>query len=607
MHTGSGAREDSSLGPEEIKEWKTRLQHAHNEWRNAGYIPDLENGTTAKYSMMRYLDAYRGDFPFSLSGGTEEADQMAGNITFSIINTMVSQISARNPDPIVRPIGGAAAKGDARRRAWLNEQVVQFNMVEGKFKREVDMALLSAVLLGFGVVRHGFTPPEEFEDDNGNVIGTFKNHGTELPWIQFLRPWQIRIDPMVNDFAPDSEPRWVAFHNLYFASQIRRNPNLVFRRDLTPTHYQDMRLHEQRDSNKAAPSDDINVMPMYEEWVIYDAETRKYFGISPGCEDLIREEREWDFEWGQLPYSFLSFNRQIDTPFPIPFTQLFYDEQLLYNKIWTVVNALVSRIRRVIFVNGGALEDGQKELLLDPDALVEFILCETDPSNVAKEIGFGTIDGQLIGLLFQLKEQIREVLGVSSFDRGQRANVETAAEVNSIGIGSQVSKSRTQSAFEDFWVSIIRPSHRAFLQSNDSRERVIPIIGRENLNFLDQSDRDNGFKTVSISDLAGEFEYAVKLDSTLRIDPAVELGKLATGFNLMGGIKSKMANQEFYHERIAELSGADPQQAIISREVRAEMANQAEGQGSEEGGGEDLGVVSTAQQGLPDLRSLQGG
>ena len=217
------------MRPTELTEWKMRLQHSHNEWKNAGLIPDQKSGSSEQYSLMRYLDGYRGNFPRALDGATEMADQMVGNIMFSIVNSLVSGISARNPDPIVRPIGGAAADASSRRRAWINEQVIRFLLRERKFKEEADMSLLSAVLSPFGMVRHGYTPDVEFEDDTGKVITRFKNQTPDLPWIQFVRPWQCRIDPMVNSFAPDSEPRWVAFHNLYFASQIRKNDNLSFR------------------------------------------------------------------------------------------------------------------------------------------------------------------------------------------------------------------------------------------------------------------------------------------------------------------------------------------------------------------------------------------
>lgn len=592
------------MEPKTVLEWKMLLEGAHNSWRSAGIIPDERGQIDVKYSMLQYLDAYRGDFPPVLNGAMESVDQMAGNLTFSLINSMVAQLSARTPDPILRPTGGPASGREARKRAWLNERVVETMVTERKFKEECDLALLCAVLCGFGIVRHGFTPDVEYEDDNGNLIARYKNQTPDMPWLQFVRPWHVRIDPMVNSFDPTSEPRWVAFYNVYRESQIKRNPNLIFRKDLTPTYHYDLRPKADRKSPLKAG--DEYSMPMYEEWVIYDAETRKFFGVSPGSDSLIREEKDWPFEWGQLPYSWLAFNEQIDSPFPIPFPRMFADEQQLYNKIWTIINALVSRVRRIIFANKSALEEGDLALLKTPESLVEIIETNGSPSEAAQEIGFGTIDGQLIGLLYQLKEQIREVLGVSSFDRGQRANVETAAEANNIAAGGAVSRGRTQERYEGFWSNVIRVSHRTFLQSEDARALIIPIIGKTNLQFLDEADRENGFVNVSLEDLAGEFSYSVKLDSTLKTDPNTELGRFATGYNLLGGVQSKLIDQRAAHEIIMELAGQDPQRMVID-EKTAQAMMQAEqgGEGEEQPQGESL--PATAQQSVANLRPVLGG
>ena len=589
------------MTPSELSLRKQQLQQSHNEWRAAGLIPDEKEGTTDRYSMMRYLDGYRGEFPAVLSGGVEPADQMVGNIFFSIMNTMVSQISGRTPDPIVRPIGGAASGPDARRRAWINEQVVRTMMREKQFKEEVDRAVLSAALTPMGLIRHGFTPEIEFEDKNGKIIPRFKNQTPDMPWIQFMRPWQVRIDPMVNDFRPDSEPRWVAFQNLWYAHQIRNNENLIFRKDLQPTHHFDLRPKEQRKGTSKGANHSEDIMPMYEEWVMYDFEEQKFFGVTEGSDSLIREEQDWPFNWGQLPYSYLAFNPQLDTPFAIPPPRLIYDEQILYNKIWTILNALVSRTRRILLYRKDSFAEDEANLT-NPDSMHEFISTQGNPNDVMKEFNFGSIDPQLIGLIFQLKEQIREVLGVSNFDRGQRANVETASEADQIGAGGAMARARNQEKVESFWSNIIRVAHRAFLQSEDSREMIIPIIGKENLNFLSKSDRAQGFLKTTLKDLQGEFDYAVKVNSTMKIDPAVELAAVVTGYNTLGGVQSKLLNQRHFHERIVELTGEDPQQAILGEDV----AEGVKKQGGDEGPTE-APAAAAAQQGLPDISLVGGG
>lgn len=589
------------MNDNEIRLWKQRLQHAENLWRDQGWIPDGKSeGSHANHAVMRYLDGYRGIYPKALNGAAEDVDQMVGNIFFSIVNTMTAQLSAKAPDPIVRPLAGAAADADTRRRAWLNEQILEMMVRERKVKREMDRALSSAVIAGAGVIRHGFTPDVSYENDNGRIITRFKNQTPDLPWVQFMRPWEIRIDPLVNTFDPDQEPRWCAFYAMHYEDDIRDDPELIRRQDWQPTKTFDSRPESERRGNLTADSPDA--MSVFEEWVVYDAHKREFFGISPGSQKLVREVSEWGFNYGQLPYSYLSFNDQLDTPFPIPFPQMFWREQLLYNKVWTVINMLIGRMRRLIFANKDSLSPEAMELLKNPHSFMEVIESEGgDLANAINEIGVAPIDGQLIGLTYQIKEQIKEVLGVSSFDRGQRANVETAAEANNIAAGGSVARGRTQERYEQFWANVLQVMHRTFLQSEQGRKLVLPIVGKQNLDFLNKSDRERGFVEVGIEDLQGEFSIDVKLDSTLKTDPNTELARFTAGYGLLGGPESQMVDQRYAHERVAELSGMDPQQAIVGEQVAGQMAANAqgeEGEGQGQGDAVPAAAVNAASRGL---------
>ena len=227
----------------DILDTKSMLLMADREWSNNGLAADdSTDGDTGDSRMKRFLDGYRGEFPESISGAVDDVDQFVGNLFFSIFNTLISQTPARDPEPVLRPLGGTAAAPDAWRRAWLNQKVVNTLMREKRFRREVDRALMSAVLSPFGMVRHGFTPELEEYEKNGVIHARFKNQTPDLPWIQAVRPWQVRIDPMVNNFDMDGEPGWIAFQNLYRShSEIRNNPSLIDRDDWKPTFHYDMR------------------------------------------------------------------------------------------------------------------------------------------------------------------------------------------------------------------------------------------------------------------------------------------------------------------------------------------------------------------------------
>lgn len=597
----------------DVKELQSMLRMADIEWQRNGLIPMEKGGEAVDYRAMRFLDAYRGVFPSSMPRAVEDVDEFVGNIVFSTINSVMAQTSARDPEVVIRPLGGTAADDNAWRRAWLNQKVMQTMLREKNFRREADRALNSSLILPFGVVRHGYTPEfEEYEDKNGDIIARFKNQTPDLPWIQHLRPWQVRIDPLVNTFDMDAEVGWIAFQQLYrSAADIDDNPNLISSKDWKPTFNYDPRpMHERKHAKPHHKSvvagrtkkEEDGCLDLWEEWVIFDARRRTWYGVSHGADRLVREERDWPIDWGQLPASILTINEQLDSPFGVPFVEMIWHEQMLYNKLWTVIKAIANRIRRIIFVSEAAFQQNQTQLdnLLNQDSLVEFILADGDVSNIAKEVQFGQLDGQLIGLLYQLREQIREVMGVSSFDRGQRANVETAAEANLIGAGGAVSKSRIQAKFETFWVDIIRAAHRALLQTEDSRSFFIPVIGETNTLFLTQGEIAQGFVEVGLEDLQGEFDYGVKLNSTIPLDPAAELAKIIQVNQAAGGPNDPLLDGVYFRKRIYGLAGEDAERLVISREVANQMGQ------SPEAAGESAGSPQV-QPNVVELAGVNGG
>ncbi len=239
----------------DVNETKEALRMADREWANNGLLgsDDKKGANAVTLEALQYMDAFRGEHPDVLGDAVAITDRMVGNMMFSLINTQHAQVTARDPEPIVRPSGGTAADEDAWRRAWLNQKVLQAQIREGKYKRHVDRAVLSALMLPLGAVRHGYTPDiDEYEKD-GVIHARFKSEKPDFPWIRTMRPWQVRIDPLVDNFDMDGEARWCAFLNLYTRSQARNNPALIMRDDWKPTFYEDLRpYHERKKAGRIA-------------------------------------------------------------------------------------------------------------------------------------------------------------------------------------------------------------------------------------------------------------------------------------------------------------------------------------------------------------------
>ena len=92
---------------------KAALKMADSEWARNGLIAsdsEINKAGGGEFLLMRHLDANRGLYPSSFGTAVDSADEIVGNLIFSLANTMVSQLSARDPEPLVRPHGGTAAR-----------------------------------------------------------------------------------------------------------------------------------------------------------------------------------------------------------------------------------------------------------------------------------------------------------------------------------------------------------------------------------------------------------------------------------------------------------------------------------------------------------------
>ncbi len=581
----------------EVKEWQEQLDFSNREWQRFGLLETTDQAVDGERtaSMREFIQAYRGTHVVENDMGLNRNEHFTGNLTFSTINVLQSILSGRSPEVELRPKGDTLSQDDALRRARLNEVLIQSQIREMKYKREVDLALLSGLISRFGCVQHGYTPSiDEFADDKGTVFTRFKNHLPDFPWIQFKRPWEVRFDPLAQMFDPDAEVGWCAFYSRIRESEKQKSKRWIDRKDWTATWSQEQDDNQHR-SHQTEQSPEAG--KLYEVWEIYDAAERKVFALSPGSDKEVMEPRDWPIEWGQLPYSLLTFNRQIDTPMGIAFPEMFRDEQHLYNKVWTILSSTIARTMRRIAVNKQALDAEQTAILMNPEALMEFILLDGDLDNAFKEINFSSIDQSLLPMIGLLQTSIRETLGVSQFDRGQRINVETAQEAGQVGAGADVQRSRNQGPFEDFWAEIAKVSHRAMIQTEDPRKFIIPIIGEQSSTFLKQDETQQGFVEASVEDLKGEFDYAVKVGSTLALDPSELLRRQSIVLQTLQPLQTL----DVFQVSKDMVDAADLNARwVLPKQVQEDSAAIQDEQGlGGEGGGNGSAPAG------PDLRSLQ--
>lgn len=488
------------------QEWRERLGHAHRYWEENGLTPGGGKGF-GRSDAFRYIEFYRGNQWDGLGWGDfSEEDCVTVNVTFANTNALVSRLSKRSPQVVVTPTRTGSEESARARR---NELVMKYFVRELKMKRQIDLALVDALLTPFGFVQHGFTAPQEKDNAKGQEIDPYSMARAGWPWVKRRPFWDIRVDPLADSFHPDGSATWVAFRDLVTERQIDGNPRLIKRDDLRPTKSADLMDGIRR--RKRA-----DTLPewydLFELWWVYEKVNRQWFCVSPGSTKFLMEPQDWPIPWETLPYDYLAFNEQVDSNIPVPYPQSYEQQQIELNKTRTLMANLVKSQRRLVIASREAFSDeDQKKLEAGNLGLRELFLATGDLSNAVIDVALGGFGQELLAYDAKIKEDIREQIGLSQMDRAQRVNVETASEANAIQAGSSIQAGRNEDKFEQFWTDVLSKFHQT-LRYTLTADILIPIAGEKDATALSE---DGSFITVNPQDIAGEFSLAIRAGSTL--------------------------------------------------------------------------------------------
>jgi hypothetical protein len=231
----------------------------------------------------------------------------------------------------------------------------------------------------------------------------------------------------------------------------------------------------------------------------------------------------WPISWRTLPYNILQFNPTPDDPMGISFPELVMPMQDDLNRVLTLILELAKRQRRVIFYDPNRLVDGEDDKLTSL-SLLEFIKTN-DPQSVASQIQVGGNFQELLLLKDHLKNEIRSMIGVGEMERGQRINVETAAEAQQVGAGAALQRGRNQGPFEDFLADVIE-TFGIGIQDTLAEPYAIPILGEEDATALfAPTPVSPSYLEVEPQQIRGDFIYKIRPGSTLPHDPDAEIRK----------------------------------------------------------------------------------
>lgn len=500
----------------EVKFWQEELAHAHAVWGAKGLsrhpVVGGQEKDTAEEEIYDFIDAYRGEQWKQLGGMRGARDDLATTpLFFASANTFQAGLMARAPRVDVLP-----RKRGAARDARVVEALLNYDVHDAKFHRQYNRALVDSFFTPFGIVRLGYTPEEEyrrFVRDDEQKMESFDPVRPGKPWVRRVKIWDFRCDPLAETPDSDGDARWCAFRSLMTLDQIKQNPNMIFREDLKPSVTMDVR--EQRKHAFGMSRRSPKTLDYVEVWHIYDKMERKWFAFAHGHEKPIREPEDWPkpFEGiDGLPYDALYFNEQMDQMFPIPYAAAVWPTIVERNKVRTIFMRLVKSMRRLGIVDEDALADGEFDKLATSD-LTEILRSKGLPQNVLHEFTTGGFDSSLLALDALHKEDVREALGQSQFNRGQRANVESGTEAALIGQGDVTNHGRNVARLEDFLNSSLRHYAQA-RQATADVEEMVAVVGMEDTDILRDGEGVEYIRATP-EQIKGEFDFRVRAGSTL--------------------------------------------------------------------------------------------
>jgi hypothetical protein len=309
----------------------------------------------------------------------------------------------------------------------------------------------------------------------------------------------------------------------------------------------------------------------------------------------LMEPADWPVPWEALPYSYLAFNEQVDSNIPLPFPQSYATQQTELNKNRTLMAELVKRLRRIVLGQRGAFTDPDQKRLQSGDlGLTEFFFVDGALAEAIGQVQLGVFPQELLLYDNLIKADIRETMGMSQMDRGQRINVQSATEAQNVQSGSDIQSSRPEEKFEDFWADILRRFHQS-LRYQDIGDILIPIVGMPDAQALTS---EGDFVNVDMKDIQGEYNINIRQGSTL---PEDHNQLFAKALQLKTILKDDgTANQAELTRVIVEEAGFDSKRIVLTSQqiVATQNTLNQQGLGGGAGGGGGAKAPSTSGGGI---------
>ncbi|MHC4816294.1 MAG: portal protein, partial [Planctomycetota bacterium] len=395
--------------------WRERLTFAKQTWVERGLI-----GTQYPSPMRMLIEFYRNNQWQHLGSwaGLSNDDLMVVNKVFPIANTIDGEVAARRPQVQFR-----ARNEDSARLVRPAEILINYDLEELNWKRQANRALRDHLFAPVGLLRHGFTPGEEFEASVGRSdrlrrLQRYRPAKPDRPWVRREPIWNVLMDPSATFFHPDEGMRWIAFREIMLLDDIKANPGMINRDDLDKVAGNVDPQWAPRPTGRLS-NDDPDQDQYVEVWTVYEQTEHTWFQMTlDGLDKPLRERDDWPIPWETLPISTFQVNEQMDTPFPLSIMENVIPTAVELNKLRTIMHRIALATRRLLAVQE-SMDEAEKDKIANSE-LVEMIETKGPPGEAIAQYAVANFPADLLAYEAIIQEDLREIAGQSKMGRGQR-------------------------------------------------------------------------------------------------------------------------------------------------------------------------------------------
>jgi hypothetical protein len=576
----------------EFKLWRDRLNFVRQVYIRKGI---LGRRNAHDSGLRRMIDFYRGDqwkYMSEIPGLSEEF-RFTVNRVFPVANGLEGDIVARNPRADLRPRNAEAIPMMPGVESLLNYDIDELN-----FKKQYRRSFQHHLFAEAGFIRHGFTPSEEWENEDGRRMQMYRPAKPDRPWIRAEPIWNVFVDPTKGGLHVDDGIEWCAFREIMRLKDIKDNPNMISREALgdfagnISAEWVDITDEDIRDETDPDKNQYVEVFN------VYDARERKWHQMTlDGIDKPLRESADWPIDWETLPLNTFTVNDQMDSPLALSILSQLEGIQKESNLLRSMMGQLVFRLRRLIGVDKNKLDATERNKIQD-GAIHEIIQANGDPREAMAGMASGAFPPELFSYEALMESDAREVVGQSKMGRGERINVESAQEAANVQRGQDTHTARINDRFEEFAAEVLRNYVQARRATMDiTGDEMVRVVGRQDAEGAQE------WAKVTPDDLHQDYEFRIVPGSMRRGDEVRE-AQLAANDLKMAVEDPATFNVAYFARRFMEARGIDPARGLQKTALLASYVKAVDQVRREAAGGE-AGEEGAAQDTISPEALLQ--